>query len=233
MNALGKKLNEYVFFETRRILNAGKIPGIVGGDHSVPFGAFQAVAEREPSFGVLHFDAHSDTRSKYGGFQWSHASIFRNALEKIPELTKLVQVGIRDYCEEEMIFCEAQGARVKIFFDAELARRQFEGETWKAVCRDIVAALPERFWVSFDIDGLDPRFCPSTGTPVPGGLDFSAAVYLVGEAVRAGKKIVGFDLNEVAPDRGGSEWDANVAARLLYKLTAWTLASQGKARLRS
>ena len=88
--------------------------------------------------------------------------------------------------------------------------------------------LPERVWISFDIDGLDPRLCPGTGTPVPGGLDFYEAVYLIGEVARSGRTIVGFDLNEVAP--GDSEWDANVGARLLYKLSAWTLASQGLRR---
>jgi agmatinase len=86
-------------------------------------------------------------------------------------------------------------------------------------------------WVSFDIDGLDPRLCPHTGTQVPGGLDFAEAVYLLREVVRSGRTIVGFDLDEVAPGPGGDEWDGNIGARLLYKLIGLALASQGRARL--
>jgi agmatinase len=232
VNELGGQLNAYVAGQTREVLAAGKIPAIVGGDHSVPFGALLAVAERENSFGVLHFDAHSDTRNAYEGFQWSHASIFHNVLERVPQVTKLVQVGIRDVCEEEVEYCRKQGSRVRVFFDLELSRRKQAGENFQKVADEIVASLPEKIWVSFDIDGLDPRFCPHTGTPVPGGLDFHEANAILRAAVRAGKKIIGFDLNEVAPHPEGlDEWDANVGARLLYKLSAWTLASQRKAQL--
>ena len=77
------------------------------------------------------------------------------------------------------------------------------------------------------IDGLDPRFCPHTGTPVPGGLEFEQAVHLVREVVRSGRRIIGFDLCEVAPGPDGDEWDANVGMRLLYRMACWTLASQG------
>ncbi len=235
VNALGHQVNELVREQTLSVLNAGKIPGLVGGDHSVPFGAFQAVAEKNPDgFGILHFDAHSDTRIAYEGFQWSHASIMHNALERIPGIRKLVQVGIRDFCEQEWEYCQSQGNRVKVFFDADLSQRRFSGEPWAKTTDAIVAALPQKVWISFDIDGLDPRFCPNTGTPVAGGLDFREAIHLIGAVAKSGRKIIGFDLNEVAPDADGkNEWDANVGARLLYKLTGFTLASQGKARFRS
>ena len=81
--------------------------------------------------------------------------------------------------------------------------------------------------ISFDIDGLDPTLCPNTGTPVPGGLSFNDAVLLVSVVAQSGRRIVGFDLNEVAPGPEGDEWDGNVAARLLYRLIGWTFASQG------
>jgi agmatinase len=191
------------------------------------------VAERYPSYGILHFDAHSDTRIAYEGFEWSHASIMHNALERIPQITNLVQVGIRDVCEQEVDYCASQGKRVDVYFDRDLQRRKFEGKSWSATADEIVAKLPKEVWISFDIDGLDPRFCPKTGTPVPGGLEFAEAVHLIGAVARSGRKIIGFDLNEVAPCQSGEdEWDANVGARLLYKLAAFTLASQGKAKLR-
>lgn len=231
VNEASEKLNCFVFDETKKILAAEKIPGIVGGDHAIPFGAFQAIAQKNSSFGILHFDAHSDTRNAYEGFTHSHASIMYNALTAIPQITKLVQVGIRDFCEEETRFLESQGNRTRVFFDAELAFEKHQGKSWVSVCQKIVNELPKEVWVSFDIDGLDPKLCPGTGTPVPGGLDFSETVTLLLEVVKSGRKILGFDLVEVSPSPG-SEWDANVGARLLYKLCAFTLASQGKAKLR-
>ena len=180
---------------------------------------------------MLHFDAHSDTRKAYQGFTWSHASILYNALENIPEIKKVVQVGIRDFSEEEWDYCQSQKDRVSIFLDQTLKERQYSGTPFSKLAEEIVSALPEKIWISFDIDGLDPRFCPHTGTPVPGGLDFSQAVYLMNQTVDSGRKIIGFDLVEVAPDPSGvSEWDANVGARLLYKMTAAMLSSQGKIR---
>jgi agmatinase len=229
-------LNDFVYGETKRLLDAGKIVGIVGGDHSVPFGAIQAIAERHASFGILHIDAHSDTRIAYEGFTWSHASIMYNVLEHIPQVTKLVQVGVRDFCEQELDYCEQQTDRVEVCFDAHLARRKFAGEPWAKLAGEIAAGLPQAVWVSFDIDGLDPRLCPGTGTPVPGGLEFNEAGHLLGELVRSGRTILGFDLSEVAPHpagpEAGDEWDANVGARLLYRLSAWTLASQELCPLR-
>ena len=228
VNELGHKINDFVFTETRRVLEAGKIPAIVGGDHSVPFGAFQAIAEKYPSYGILHFDAHSDTRKAFEGFTWSHASIFHNVLEKIPACKKLVQVGIRDFCEEEFNYCRSQKERVKTYYDLELSQRKYRGETWEKIVSEIISELPENVWISFDIDGLDPRFCPNTGTPVPGGLDFNEALFIISTLAKSGRKIIGFDLNEVAPDpSGASEWDANVGARLLYKMAGWCLKSWG------
>lgn len=233
VNELGSHVNEYVYGETKRLLSAEKIVGIVGGDHSVPFGALKAIAEKFYSFGVLHFDAHSDTRKAYEGFTWSHASIMYNVLEKIPQMEKLCQVGIRDICEEEVDYCALAKHRVQIFYDRELSQRKFEGVTWGTIAREIVAGLPNNVWVSFDIDGLDPRFCPNTGTPVPGGLDFHEANFILSALVKSGRRIIGFDLNEVAPDPSGeSEWDGNVGARMLYKLCGWTLASQNRAKMR-
>lgn len=233
VNALGEELNAWVEKETARLLEAGKIVGVVGGDHSVPFGALAALAARKKSFGVLHFDAHSDTRRAYEGFTHSHASIMFNVLERIPQVTKLVQVGIRDVCEEEILTTRGQGKRVRMFTDRDVAMRKLAGEPFAAVAREIAAELPDEVWVSFDIDGLDPRLCPHTGTPVPGGLDLHEVAAILREVVRAGRKIVGFDLNEVAPNGADpdDQWDGNVGARVLYKLIGFTLASQGKARL--
>lgn len=230
VNDAGEQLNQHVYTETKKLFRDGKIPAIIGGDHSVPFGAFKAAAEQFPSFGILHFDAHSDTRKAYEGFTWSHASIMYNALEHIPQISHLVQVGIRDCCEAEYDYThDTQKHRVHVNFDWHLAQKKMVGSSFASLTDEILAPLPERVWISFDIDGLDPQFCPHTGTPVPGGLSLPEAYYLIAALARSGRTIIGFDLNEVAPDQSGpGEWDANVGARLLYKLTAWTLFSQKK-----
>ena len=230
VNELGGKLNEWVYRETKGLMDAGKIVGLVGGDHSVPYGAFRAAGEKHGAFGLLHFDAHSDTRDAYEGFFWSHASIMRNAMRDLPAIERIVQVGIRDYCEEEHRFVTALGARAKVFYDRDLAKRRFAGEPWTKTANEIVAALPKQVWITFDIDGLDPVLCPHTGTPVPGGLELAEAVHLIELVARSGRTIIGFDLNEVSP--GEDEWDANVGMRLLYKLVAWTFVSRGLRKAR-
>lgn len=233
VNSLGEKLNKFVYKETRQLLEQKKLVGVIGGDHSVPFGALQAIAEKYSSFGILHFDAHSDTRIAFEGFTWSHASIMYNVLENIPQVKKLVQLGIRDFCEQEFQYCQEQKSRVSVFYDKDVSHAKFEGIPWKETVNKMLAPLPEAVWVSFDIDGLDPRFCPHTGTPVPGGLDFNEAVFVISSLVRSGRKIIGFDLNEVAPSKNKEDsWDANVGARLLYKLSGWMLASQGARPIR-
>lgn len=231
-NALGAKLNDWVYQEAKSLMADGKIVGIVGGDHSVPYGAFRAAAEKHGAFGLLHFDAHSDTRVAYEGFEWSHASIMYNAMENIPQISRIVQVGIRDYCEAEHEFLRALGNRAKIFFDRDLAGRKFAGKPWNDTVEEIVSSLPQKVWITFDIDGLDPKLCPSTGTPVPGGLELAEASSLIAAVARSGRTILGFDLVEVAPSPNGDEWDANVGMRLLYKLAAWTFVSRGLRKAR-
>lgn len=225
IDGLCERMNLWVLETTRRWLEQGKRVGVVGGDHSVPFGCIQAHAERYPELGVLHLDAHADLRQAYEGFTWSHASIMYNVLERIPGVKKLVQVGIRDLGEAEHRLISSSSGRVVTFFDAVLAEHRFDGVPWKRQVDEIVSHLPRHVYLSFDIDGLDPTLCPHTGTPVPGGLSFAEACALVAGVVRSGRTIVGLDLNEVAPDPAGGEWDGNVGARLLYKMVGWMLKS--------
>ncbi len=117
-------------------------------------------------------------------------------------------------------------SRIVTWFDPDLARERNQGMTWGEQVDRAIANLPNTVSVSFDVDGLDPALCPHTGTPVPGGLHFNEASYLVGALARSGRRIVGFDLVEVAPGPDGDEWDGNVGARLLYKLIGWMLRSQ-------
>jgi len=222
-------VNAFTHREAARLIANKKIVGLVGGDHAVPFGCIRAHAEAFPGLGVLHFDAHADLRPAYEGFEWSHASIMNNVARHCG-IDKLVQVGIRDLSEEEFEQIETSKGRIRAFYDVDLKRAQRRGESWESITDRIAASLPGQVYISFDVDGLDPALCPSTGTPVPGGLQFHEATAVMEAVVRSGRTIVGFDLNEVAPSADGDEWDANVGARLLYKLIGWTLVSQKLSR---
>jgi agmatinase len=216
---------DFVETETGKLLDQGKITALLGGDHSTPLGFLKALAKRHSSFGILQIDAHMDLRIAYEGFVYSHASIMYNALQ-LPQVNKLVQVGIRDYCQEEIDVKDAEGGRVKTYFDDQLKSEQFEGKTWSQQVDDIIAQLPEKVYLSFDIDGLDPTLCPNTGTPVAGGLSYAQAIFLMRKLARSNKKIIGFDLNEVSP--GDTDWDANVGARLLFKQCVFAAISAGR-----
>lgn len=205
-------------------LSHGKLVGLVGGDHSTPLGFIRALTQKHKSFAVLQIDAHMDLRNAYEGFRYSHASIMYNVLKE-QGITKLVQVGIRDYCEEEAEYVRKSKGRVKLFSYADVAGAGFAGKSWARQCQEIIKTLPEKIYVSFDIDGLDPKLCPNTGTPVPGGFEFHEITFLLSELVRSGKQVIGFDLNEVSP--GKTDWDGNVGARMLFHLCGILAASNG------
>ena len=217
-------MNANIGAQAARWLDAGKLVGLVGGDHSTPYGLIRALGERHAEFGILHIDAHCDLRDAYEGFEFSHASIMFNVLRDVPQAERIVEVGVRDYCDAEAELARSS-ERIRMFDDTQLSAAAFEGETWGATCRRIVAELPERVYVSFDIDGLSVEYCPHTGTPVAGGLTFNQAVYLLHETVRSGRRIIGFDVVEVVP-RPGSSIDASTGARILYKLCGLTLKSE-------
>lgn len=222
-----EQLNTYLKTESKKWLAQNKLVGVVGGDHSTPLGFIRALSERYDRFGILQIDAHCDLRKSYEGFTYSHASIMFNAL-KIPAVGKLVQVGIRDYSDEELDVVKRAMGRVKVFFDQDIKEQLFTGKNWDQACEHIVAELPQLVYISFDIDGLDPSLCPNTGTPVPGGLQFEQMVHLLKKIVLSGKKIIGFDLCEVSPS--ANDWDANAGARMLYQLCSWMKESRSEKR---
>lgn len=209
-------LNNWVYQQTRALLERNKLVGILGGDHSTPLGYYKAIAEKHGRFGILQIDAHCDLRESYEGFVYSHASIMFNALKEVPDLQKLVQVGIRDYSAGEAEFIEQNKDRVKTYFDRDIRVRQYEGETFRTITEEIIDQLPDKVYISFDIDGLDPKLCPNTGTPVQGGFETEQVFYLFDKLRKSGKQLIGFDLVEVSTSETG--WDANVGARILFKL---------------
>ncbi len=219
------EMNAWVKARCLHFLNRNKIVALLGGDHSTPLGMMQALAEKHKSFAVLQIDAHADLRDAFEGFEFSHASIMFNAL-KIQQIKKLVQVGIRDYCESEAELVKKSHGRIKCFYDRDIKHKLYNGATWADICRDIIVSLPEKIYLSFDIDGLDPKLCPNTGTPVAGGFEAEQVLFLVQQIVQSGRTIIAFDINEVAP--GKNEWDANVGARMLYRIANLVAGSHGK-----
>ncbi len=222
VNEASESLNIFVKRTTEQLLDAGKVVGILGGDHSTPLGFLRALGQRHDKFGILQIDAHADLRKAYEGFIYSHGSIMFNAL-KIPSMHKLIQVGIRDLCDEEFRLMAQNKARIKTFFDEDI-QNAMARTTRDALCEQMIRDLPEKVYISFDIDGLDPKLCPHTGTPVPGGLDFYLATALIRAVVKSKRRIIGFDLCEVAPG-SDDDWDANVGSRILWHLSTWAAVS--------
>ncbi|CAN5292802.1 agmatinase family protein [soil metagenome] len=223
INEGSELMNNWVYENSKSLLVQNKLVGLVGGDHSTPFGFYKALAEVQGSFGILQIDAHCDLRKAYEGFKWSHASIMYNTLEQLPEVERLVQVGTRDLCEEEWNYICNSSYRVVTYFDELIKQKLYEGQHWNHIADTIVNHLPQKVHISFDIDGLDPKLCPSTGTPVLGGLQTEEAMYLVRRVIETGRTIIGFDLVEIGIGENG--WDSNVGARILWKLCNYFIKS--------
>ena len=201
---------------TTEHLKKGRRVLTLGGDHSVSLGPIRAAAQHFGEISILHFDAHADLRNAYEGFDDSHASIMFNVL-KHRNVKKIVQVGVRDVSQFEIDLIKNDD-RIKDYPDWTLQGRKARGESWHQISEEIISNLGKQVYISFDIDGLDPKLCPHTGTPVPGGLEFFEATSLIQAVVNSGRQIIGADLVEVAPGPAGDEWDGNVGARILFQL---------------
>ena len=223
VNQACERMIDWVEKQAKEAMDEGKCVAVLGGDHSTPLGLLRALADRYSEFGILQIDAHMDLRNAYEGFTYSHASIMHNVLQ-IPSVGTLIQVGVRDYCQEEIQVHQENQGRIFHFPGREIANRLLEGISWKEQIQEMLAPLPQSVYISFDIDGLEPTLCPDTGTPVPGGLSFEQALYLIDQLASSGREIIGFDLCEVNP--GENEWNAIVGARVLYRLYLARLISR-------
>ncbi len=227
INRACEDLNEKIHKQSREILLKNKFCGVIGGDHSCPFGLIKALKEKYESLSILQIDAHKDLRKSYQGYSFSHASIMYNVHEHLKPKS-LVQVGIRDFCPEEKQRIK-ENPDIHTFYDSKTTLKLSEGENWKSIILEILKPLCENVYISLDIDGLSPDLCPHTGTPVPGGLDFSQLETLLYYLSKSSKKIVGFDLCEVSPGTKNPSldcWDSNVGARVLFKLSGALLSQK-------
>ena len=222
---------DWLYEKSSRILHTGKIPALIGGEHSVSEALIRLMGEQyHGDYGILHIDAHADLRKSYQSFKHSHASIMYNILNSSYAPNKLIQVGVRDLCKEEYQKIKTD-PRIECFFDKEISSLLFTGEIWSHICKEIISRLPSKIYVSLDVDGLSWSYAPGTGTPVPGGLSFNQLLYLFSEIKTQNKTLIAFDVVETSPGsqtNDFSEWNGNVSARLIYSLAGLALDTQNK-----
>jgi agmatinase len=201
----------------REILEAGALPAMVGGDHSVTLGALRAVARAKGPVGVVHFDAHSDTYPPAWGVDPHHGTIFRNAVEEgLLRPADVLQIGIRGPfgARTDLEFAERHGFRV---LRAEAVHRDLDG-----ALAAIRALPPGPYYVSFDVDAVEPAMAPGTGTPVPGGIFTWQCLALL--RATAALDVVGCDVVEVAPDLDLNGITSLLAASVLGEVLAGVAA---------
>ena len=231
INKASQSLLDWIYKKSKNIFQKDKIPALVGGDHSISEGLLSFLGDRyKGDYGILHLDAHADLRKAYQGFTHSHASVMYNVLNLKNAPRKLIQVAVRDLCEAEYKKIQ-KDKRISCYFDKELYKRIFEGEKWSLICQEIISHLPDKVYVSLDVDALSWNYAPNTGTPVPGGLSFNQILYLLEEIKRQNKKLISFDVVETSPGKNEqdfAEWNGNVSARLIYYLSGLALCSYNK-----
>ncbi|MEI6093570.1 MAG: agmatinase [bacterium] len=189
----------------------GKVPVVLGGEHSLSYGVFLGLAEHKKNISILHFDSHLDLRDTYEDSKYSHACVIRRIREHMSSINEVVSVGIRSVSSEEAYYLEKTGQ--KILFAHEMNKKDMASEINKM--------LGDNLYITFDIDALDPSIMPSTGTPEPGGLGWYQTLDVLKSAIK-GKKVIGMDIVELAPD-GVNHYSQFTAAKLLYKMMAYTL----------
>ena len=194
----------------RDIMQRGKFPVVLGGEHSISVGAVRAARERHPDLSVLQLDAHADMRDSYMGSPYSHATVMRRVREATPAVS---QVGVRSISAEEREALRDLGDDIAIYTQGDLldpARRQAA-----------LAPLTDAVYVTIDLDVFDPGAISAVGTPEPGGLSWREATALLREAAQR-SRIVGFDVVELSPGEGPVA-SAFTAARLVYKMIGYAI----------
>jgi len=210
-NSSPEKMTQSVYKHVKMCLNDGKLVGVLGGEHSVSIGAITATAEKYPDLTVLQLDAHADLRDNYHNSPYNHACVMR----RVQEITKVVQVGIRNVCPEEKPFIIPEN----IFYAHEI---RF-GDAWM---QQAIDRMGENIYLTIDLDCFDPSVLPSTGTPLPGGMTWWQVIDFI-SAVNRQRNIVGFDVVELCPNPADKSSDV-LAAVLVYKLITKILNRHGE-----
>jgi agmatinase len=193
------------------LLEKSKFVVTLGGEHTVTLGAVAALRRQQPdrALGVVQFDAHRDLRATYEGSEWSHACV---AARMVDWGMPLAQLGVRAWCREELDKANSSGVRAR-------TARELSGLPATEAIDSLLDGMPEDIYVTFDLDAFDPSIMPSTGTAEPGGLLWYPTLALL-EALANRRRIVGFDVVELAPQPGWPAPDL-LAARLVYRLLGY------------
>ena len=193
------------------VAGAGKLPVVLGGEHTVTIGALRAVAARHPKMSILQFDAHADLRDSYQGSRFSHACVGRRAAE----IGDLVQVGVRSLSVEEADF-RIESA-VPNISSADILEERLRAE-------EVISSLGKDLYITIDLDVFDPSVMPSTGAPEPGGLGWYDVIALLAKACE-GRNIIGFDVVELCPMPGNHAPDF-LAAKLVYRILGYVFVDE-------
>ncbi len=197
---------EVVERSCRDVVERGKIPVLIGGEHSLSLGMVRALKAIYPDLSVLHLDAHADMRDRYCGSPFNHGCVAR----RISELSPLVQVGVRSLSREEAEYLESSGIRT-VYADEFLSGPE----------TGIFDTLTDQVYITIDLDVFDPSIMPSVGTPEPGGPGWYEVLKVLKGAIR-GRDVVGFDVVELSPIPGNVAPDF-VAAKLIYRVMGYIL----------
>ena len=215
------EVNNNIFQQASNWLSKDKIVGLVGGDQSVTYGIVRAMGYKYEKLGLLHIDSKCDMREAFQGFDFSHASTMFNIMRDVPQVDKLVSVGVQEFSPIEWERVSNNG-RIKVFTAQQMWSDQFEGTPWSKIVDDIIAELPDHVYISLDIDGLMNECSPNKGHMTAGGLNFHQVIYLMDRIITSGRRIVGFDLTEVSPNIENKA-DMRIVARLLFKMCSIAL----------
>ncbi|MBP7831635.1 MAG: arginase family protein [Candidatus Pacebacteria bacterium] len=226
LDEICEKVNFILERNVTESLKLNRLVAVIGGCHGSIFGSVKAHSKFHKKFSILTVDAHLDLRLAYEGVKWSHASIMRNILTEIPQVKHLTSVGIRSTGADERQYVKENKDRISVFYDSVMRNQMdLQDKNWARWCFDIVDSIPtDDVYISFDHDGLEVSLCPSTGTPVAGGLSMWQAKKLITTLVSMDKRIIGFDLNEMVPT---TQNDRNSAAELFYHMYYCMMVSQG------
>lgn len=211
-----KVMLDYVEEKVKKLIDKGKLVVTLGGEHTISTAPIKAHYQKYPNMSILQFDAHSDLRDTYEDSKYSHACIMARVAEFF-DPKKITQVGIRAQCKEEAEFIKQN--KINTFYASAL-RRGMHGENWQ---KSVVETLNDEVYITFDVDYFDPSIMPSTGTPEPDGFLYSETLDVFREIKRQGKKIIGFDVVELAPVENLSHTNLTTA-RLIYKLINFVFA---------
>ncbi|MGA2297373.1 MAG: agmatinase [FCB group bacterium] len=210
----------FVEKEVEKLLEVEKFVVTIGGEHTISIAPIKAFYKKYPSLSILQFDAHSDLRQSYENNKFSHACTLARVGDFFP-LDKVTQVGIRALSIQEADLIKNK--KVNTFFASSI-RRNMYGKNWQ---KEVVKTFGENVYITFDVDYFDPSIIPSTGTPEPDGFFYSETLDLFREMAIAGKRIIGFDVVELAPIKNLHHPNLTTA-RLIYKMLNFAFYATSK-----